>query len=97
MNSLNAKENGKMKFQLMSAKYWSDFKRLLNDYPQIANEFKIQIIDTTQEYESGNRYIDSEVYIMIDTLEDLIRFIDIVDESVMFNGDEILIYDDYIE
>ena len=97
MNSLNWKENGKMEFQLMSAKYWSDFKRLLNDYPQIANEFKVQIIDTTQEYENGNRYIDSEVYITIDTLEDLIRFIDIVDESVMFNGDEILIYDDYIE
>lgn len=97
MNSLNVKENGKMEFQLMSAKYWSDFKRLLNDYPQIANEFKVQIIDTTQEYENGNRYIDSEVYITIDTLEDLIRFIDIVDESVMFNGDEILIYDDYIE
>lgn len=97
MISLNWKENGKMEFQLMSAKYWSDFKRLLNDYPQIANEFKVQIIDTTQEYENGNRYIDSEVYITIDTLEDLIRFIDIVDESVMFNGDEILIYDDYIE
>ena len=97
MISLNWKENGKMKFQLMSAKYWSDFKRLLNDYPQIANEFKVQTIDTTQEYENGNRYIDSEVYITIDTLEDLIRFIDIVDESVMFNGDEILIYDDYIE
>ena len=29
-----------MEFQLMSARYWSDFKRILNDYPQIANEFK---------------------------------------------------------
>ena len=86
-----------MEFQLMSAKYWSDFKRLLNDYPQIANEFKVQIIDTTQEYENGNRYIDSEVYITINTLDDLIKLIDIIDESVMFNGDEILIYDDYIE
>ena len=86
-----------MEFQLMSAKYWSDFKRLLNDYPQIANEFKVQIIDTTQEYENGDRYIDSEVYITINTLDDLIKLIDIIDESVMFNGDEILIYDDYIE
>ena len=86
-----------MEFQLMSAKYWSDFKRLLNDYPQIANEFKVKIIDTTQEYESGDRYVDSEVYITINTLEDLVKLVDIIDDSVVFNGDEILIYDDYIE
>lgn len=86
-----------MEFQLMSAKYWSDFKRILNDYPQIADEFKVQIIDTTEEYESGNRYIDSEVYITINTLDDLIKLIDIVNCEVVFNGDEILIYDDYIE
>ena len=86
-----------MEFQLMSAKYWSDFKRILNDYPQIANEFKVQIIDTTKEYESGDRYIDSEVYITINTLDDLIKFVDIIDDSIIFNGDEILIYDDYIE
>ena len=86
-----------MEFQLMSAKYWSDFKRILNDYPQITNEFKVQIIDTTKEYESGDRYIDSEVYITINTLDDLIKLVDIIDDSVIFNGDEILIYDDYIE
>ena len=86
-----------MEFQLMSAKYWSDFKRILNDYPQIVNEFKVQIIDTTKEYESGDRYIDSEVYITINTLDDLIKLVDIIDDSVIFNGDEILIYDDYIE
>ena len=86
-----------MEFQLMSAKYWSDFKRILNDYPQIADEFKVQIIDTTQEYENGDRYIDSEVYITINTLDDLMKLVDIIDDSVIFNGDEILIYDDYIE
>lgn len=86
-----------MEFQLMSAKYWSDFKRILNDYPQIANEFKVQIIDTTKEYESGERYIDSEVYITLNTLEDFVKLVDIIDDSVIFNGDEILIYDDYIE
>ena len=86
-----------MEFQLMRAKYWSDFKRIVNDYPQIANEFKVQIIDTTKEYESGDRYIDSEVYITINTLDDLIKLVDIIDDSVIFNGDEILIYDDYIE
>ena len=86
-----------MEFKLMSAKYWSDFKRLLNDYPQIANEFKVQIIDTMQKYESGDRYVDSEVYITINTLEDLVKLVDIIDDSVVFNGDEILIYDDYIE
>ena len=86
-----------MEFQLMSAKYWVDFKRLLKDYPQIEKEFKVRVVDTTQEYENGNRYIDSEVYITINTLDDLIKLIDIIDESVMFNGDEILIYDDYIE
>ena len=78
-----------MEFQLMSAKYWVDFKRLLNDYPQIANEFKVRIVDTEDD--------DSEVYITINTLEDLIKLVDIIDDSVIFNGDEILIYDDYIE
>lgn len=86
-----------MEFQLMSAKYWVDFKRLLKDYPQIAEEFKVRIVDTTQEYENGNRFTDSEVYITINTLEDLIKLVDIIDDSVIFNGDEILIYDDYIE
>lgn len=86
-----------MEFQLMSAKYWSDFKRVLNDYPQITDEFKVQIIDTTEEYESGERYVNSEVYITLNTLEDFVKLVDIIDDSVIFNGDEILIYDDYIE
>ena len=86
-----------MEFQLMSAKYWIDFKRILKDYPQIAEEFKVRIVDTTQEYENGNRFIDSEVYITINTLDDLVKLVDIIDDSVIFNGDEILIYDDYIE
>ena len=78
-----------MEFQLMSAKYWVDFKRILKDYPQIADEFKVRIVDTEDD--------DSEVYITINTLEDLIKLVDIIDDSVIFNGDEILIYDDYIE
>ena len=78
-----------MEFQLMSAKYWVDFKRLLKDYPQIAEEFKVRIVDTEDD--------DSEVYITINTLEDLIKLVDIIDDSVIFNGDEIMIYDDYIE
>ena len=86
-----------MEFQLMSAKYWSDFKRILNDYPQIANEFKVKIIDTTEVDKRGKRHVDSEVYITIDTLEDLVKLVDVIDDSVIFNGDEILIYDDYIE
>ena len=86
-----------MEFQLMSARYWSDFKRILNDYPQIANEFKVQIIDTTEEYENGKRHVDSELYITLNTLEDFVKLVDIIDDSVIFNGDEIMIYDDYIE
>ena len=78
-----------MEFQLMSAKYWIDFKRILKDYPQIANEFKVRVVDTEDD--------DSEVYITINTLEDLIKLVDIIDDSVIFNGEEILIYDDYIE
>ena len=78
-----------MEFQLMSAKYWVDFKRILKDYPQIAEEFKVRVVDTEDD--------DSEVYITIDTLEDLIKLVDIIDDSVIFNGDEITIYDDYIE
>ena len=78
-----------MEFQLMSAKYWVDFKRILDDYPRIAEEFKVRVVDTEDD--------DSEVYITIGTLEDLIKLVDIIDDSVIFNGDEIMIYDDYIE
>ena len=78
-----------MEFQLMSAKHWYDFKQILDDYPQIAEEFKVRVVDTEDD--------DSEVYITIDTLEDLIKLVDIIDDSVIFNGDEIMIYDDYIE
>ncbi len=78
-----------MEFELMSAKYWIDFKRLLKDYPQIAEEFKVRVVDI-KDY-------DSKVYITINTLEDLIKLVDIIDDSVIFNGDEIMIYDDFIE
>ena len=78
-----------MEFQLMSAKHWYDFKQILDDYPQIAEEFKVRVVDTEDD--------DSEVYITIDTLKDLIKLVDIIDDSVIFNGDEIMIYDDYIE
>lgn len=86
-----------MKFELMSAKHWTDSKRILNDYPQIAKEFKVQIIDTTEETECGKRLVDSEVFITINTLEDLIKLNEIVEVEIIINGDEILIYDDYIE
>ena len=86
-----------MEFELTSAKYWCDFKRVLDDHQRIANEFKVQIIDTTVEDERGKRYINSEVYITLNTLEDFVKLVDVIDDSVIFNGDEILIYDDYIE
>ena len=86
-----------MEFELMSAKCYTNSKRLLKDYPQIANEFKVQIIDTTEETEYGKRLVDSEVFITINTLEDLIKLNEIVEVEIIINGDEILIYDDYIE
>ena len=86
-----------MEFEITSAKYWCDFKRVLDDHPRIANEFKVRIVDTTEEYESGERYINSEVYITINTLEDLIKLNEIVVVEIIISGDEILIYDDYIE
>lgn len=86
-----------MEFQLMSAKYWVDFKRILKDYPQIANEFKVRVVDTTKETEYGKRLVDSEVFITINTLEDLIKLNEILEVEIIISGDEILIYDDYIE
>ena len=86
-----------MEFELMSAKHWVDSKHILKDYPQIANEFKVEVIDTTEETEYGKRVVDSEVFITINTLEDLIKLNEIVEVEIIINGDEILIYDDYIE
>ena len=86
-----------MEFELTSAKYWCDFKRVLDDHPRIANEFKVQIIDTTEEYENGKRHVDSEVYITLNTLEDFVKLTDVVDCGIVFNGREIRICDDYFE
>ena len=38
-----------MEFQLMSAKHWYDFKQILDDYPQIAEEFKVRVVDTEDD------------------------------------------------
>ena len=86
-----------MEFEITSAKYWSYIKLILNDYPQIANEFKVQNIDTTEETEYGKRLVDSEVFNTINTLEDLIKLTDVVDCGIVFNGREIRLCDDYLE
>lgn len=83
-----------MEFQLMRAKYCVNSKRLLKDYPQIAKEFKIRVADTGDDDSEVYIY---EVYITINTLEDLVKLTNIVDCGLIFNGDEIMIYDDYIE
>ena len=68
--------------------------RLLKDYPQIAKEFKVRVADTGKDDSEVYIY---EVYITINTLEDLVKLTNIVDCGIIFNGDEIIIYDDYIE
>lgn len=76
-----------MEYRLQSAKYWSDHDRVLKDYPKIKEEFKVRVEKKTY---------DSEVYITINTLEELHRLIEVTTE-IVFNGDTILIYNDYLE
>ena len=86
-----------MEFEITSAKcakYYTNSKRLLKDYPQIAKEFKVRVADTGKDDSEVYIY---EVYITINTLEDLVKLKNIVDCGIIFNGDEIIIYDDYIE
>ena len=83
-----------MEFELTSAKYYTNSKRLLKDYPQIAKEFKVRVADTGKDDSEVYIY---EVYITINTLEDLIKLTEVVDCGIVFNGREIRICDDYFE
>ena len=86
-----------MEYRLMSAKYWMNFERILKDYPEIKDNFIVRVEDTSRTDGQGRLHKDSELYVTINTLEELKRFIDVVGNEIMFDGEEILIYDDYIE
>ena len=86
-----------MEYRLMSAKYWMNFERILKDYPEIKDNFIVRVEDTSRTDSQGRFHRDSELYVTINTLEELKRFIDVVGNEIMFDGEEILIYDDYIE
>ena len=76
-----------MEYKLLSAKYGSQHDRILKDYPKIEEEFKVRI---------KRRVYDSDVYITINTLEELHRFIEITTDIVI-GGSTIIIYNDYLE
>lgn len=76
-----------MEYKLLSAKYGSQHDRILKDYPKIEEEFKVRI---------KRRVYDSDVYITINTLEELHRFIEITTDIVI-DGSTIIIYNDYLE
>ena len=76
-----------MEYRLLSAKYWSQHDRILKDYPKIEEEFKVRI-------KSRTYYTD--VYITINTLEELHRFIEITTDIVI-GGSTIIIYNGYLE
>ena len=76
-----------MEYKLLSAKYGSQHDRILKDYPKIEEEFKVRI---------KRRVYDSDVYITINTLEELHRFIEITTDIVI-GGSTIIIYNGYLE
>ena len=76
-----------MEYKLLSAKYGSQHDRILKDYPKIEEEFKVRI---------KRRVYDTDVYITINTLEELHRFIEITTDIVI-GGSTIIIYNDYLE
>ena len=76
-----------MEYKLLSAKYGSQHDRILKDYPKIEEEFKVRI---------KRRVYDTDVYITINTLEELHRFIEITTDIVI-GGSTIIIYNGYLE
>lgn len=76
-----------MEYKLLSAKHVSQHDRILKDYPKIEEEFKVRI---------KRRVYDTDVYITINTLEELHRFIEITTDIVI-GGSTIIIYNGYLE
>ena len=75
-----------MEYKLLSAKHGSQHDRILKDYPKIEEEFKVRI---------KRRVYDTDVYITINTLEELHRFIEITTDIVI-GGSTIIIYNGYL-
>ena len=76
-----------MEYKLLSAKHGSQHDRILKDYPKIEEEFKVRI---------KRRVYDTDVYITINTLEELHRFIEITTDIVI-GASTIIIYNGYLE
>ena len=76
-----------MKFELWSAEHWDNSVEVLKDYPQIEQNFKVEL-DLKVDY-TGN--------VIIDSLEDLIKFTEIIECNIVFDVDKITIYDGYLE
>lgn len=84
-----------MEYRLVSAKYWMNYSRILNDYPKIEQHFPIQVEVTTLP--RGVSRVDSEVYITINNLKELDLLREITGCELIMGIGEIMIYDDYIE
>ena len=76
-----------MKFELWSAQHWDNSVEVLKDYPQIEQNFKVEL----------DSKVDYTAYIIIDSLEDLIKFTEIIECSIVFDVGRIMIYDGYLE
>lgn len=76
-----------MKFELWSAEHWDNSVEVLKDYPQIEQNFKVEL----------DAKVDYTAYVIIDSLEDLIKFTEIIECNIVFDVDKITIYDGYLE
>ena len=76
-----------MKFELWSAQHWDNSVEVLQDYPQIEQNFKVEL----------DLKVDDTAYVIIDSLEDLIKFAEIIECSIVFDVSRIMIYDGYLE
>lgn len=77
-----------MEFPVVSATHWCSGRKTLEDYPQIKENFK-----TREEIKDR---IDI-TYVTINSLEDLLKFIDIVGHEVVLGDNGLMIYDNYLE
>lgn len=74
-----------MEFILDDSSYSMTYDDLERKYPQVIGNFKIVV------------GVDSAVYITIDSMDELMKFIELVDCEVIVDTDTIMIYDGYIE
>lgn len=87
-----------MKFKITASSLWStETDKLLKEYPCL-HDFGYEVEETTEySFYHNLNYPKKTAYIHINSLEELVKFKQAVDKIIIFDEDEIEIYDAWRE